>query len=74
MKQSARYGIVGSGWRSDFFLRLAALMPERFEVTGLVTRSADKGAALSEKRLALRFTESARTRRPVTVGTQPWAS
>ncbi len=34
MKQSARYGIVGSGWRSDFFLRLAALMPERFEVTG----------------------------------------
>jgi predicted dehydrogenase len=49
MKQRARYGIVGSGWRSDFFLRLAALMPERFEVTGLVTRSADKGAALSEK-------------------------
>lgn len=32
-----RYGIVGSGWRSRFFLHLAGLMPERFGVTGVVT-------------------------------------
>ncbi|MEQ7125266.1 Gfo/Idh/MocA family oxidoreductase [Actinopolymorpha sp. B11F2] len=41
---AARYGIVGSGWRSAFFLRLARLMPERFQVTGVVTRTAERGA------------------------------
>lgn len=35
------FGIVGSGWRSEFFLRIAAASPERFRVTGLVTRSAE---------------------------------
>jgi predicted dehydrogenase len=34
---------VGSGWRAQFFLRLAYLMPERFDVTGVVTRSAERG-------------------------------
>jgi len=39
-----RFGIVGSGWRSEFFLRLARKLPERLAVTGVVTRSADRGA------------------------------
>jgi predicted dehydrogenase len=34
-----RYGIVGHGWRAEFFLRLASLMPDRFTVTGVMTRS-----------------------------------
>ncbi|MDD7927872.1 Gfo/Idh/MocA family protein [Microbacterium thalli] len=41
---SVTFGIVGSGWRSEFFLRIAAAMPDRFTVTGLVTRSADTAA------------------------------
>lgn len=40
----ARYGIVGSGWRTGFFLRLAQAMPERFAATGVVTRTAERGA------------------------------
>jgi predicted dehydrogenase len=40
----ARYGIVGRGWRARFFLRLAAAMPDRFAVTGVVTRTAAAGA------------------------------
>jgi predicted dehydrogenase len=33
-----RYAIVGRGWRAQFFLRLAALMPDRLAVTAVVTR------------------------------------
>lgn len=38
-----RFGIVGSGWRSQFYLRLARWMPDKFEVTGVVTRDAGRG-------------------------------
>jgi predicted dehydrogenase len=38
-----RYGIVGSGWRTGFFHRLAEAMPDRFTVTGVVTRTAERG-------------------------------
>lgn len=41
-----RFAVVGSGWRSAFFLRVARALPERFEVVGLVTRSADTGRAI----------------------------
>ncbi len=41
-----RYAVVGAGWRSSVFLRLAYLMPARFEVAGVVTRRADAGADL----------------------------
>lgn len=37
------FGIVGSGWRSEFFLRIARELPERFQVVGLVTRSEETG-------------------------------
>ena len=40
----ARFALVGSGWRSEFFLRLARSAPARFTVTGVVTRSAERGA------------------------------
>ncbi|MDG9672951.1 Gfo/Idh/MocA family oxidoreductase [Micromonospora sp. DH14] len=42
-----RFGIVGSGWRGEFFLRLARLLPERFWVTGVVTRTESRGAAVT---------------------------
>jgi predicted dehydrogenase len=50
-KQSepGRYGIVGSGWRSEFFLRLAEAMPSRFAVSGVVTRSAERGREVEER-------------------------
>jgi predicted dehydrogenase len=47
--QLTRYGIVGSGWRAQFFLRLAQLMPDRFEVSAVVTRDAGKGLDLEHQ-------------------------
>ena len=34
------FGIIGTGWRSEFFLRLARAAPDRFRATGVVTRTA----------------------------------
>ena len=33
-----RFGIVGTGWRSLFYLRVARACPEQFEIAGVVTR------------------------------------
>ena len=40
------FAIVGSGWRSLFFLRIARELPERFRVVGLVTRSDATGTEI----------------------------
>jgi predicted dehydrogenase len=42
----ATFGLVGTGWRADFFLRLAAALPERFEVVAVSTRDPAKGDAI----------------------------
>jgi len=39
-----RFGVVGSGWRAEFFVRMARLMPERFQCVGVVTRTTERGA------------------------------
>jgi predicted dehydrogenase len=41
------FGLIGSGWRSAFFLRLARAAPDRFRPTGVVTRSAERGAEIT---------------------------
>lgn len=38
----SRIGIIGSGWRTDFFLRAIAAHPEEFSLVGVVSR--DPGA------------------------------
>lgn len=40
---TATYGIVGSGYRSSFFLRMAVALPDRFRTTGVVTRTVERG-------------------------------
>jgi predicted dehydrogenase len=43
------FGVIGSGWRSAFFLRLARSAPDRFRATGVVTRSAERGSEVSAR-------------------------
>jgi predicted dehydrogenase len=40
------YAIIGNGWRSTVYLQLAYLLPERFRVTGVLTRREEAGAAI----------------------------
>jgi predicted dehydrogenase len=43
------FAIVGAGWRSEFYLRIAAALPERFRVSGVLVRSAEKAEAVAAK-------------------------
>lgn len=43
------FGIVGTGWRSEFYLRIARACPDRFRVIGMVTRDPSRPNALAER-------------------------
>ncbi len=42
------FAVIGSGWRSLFFLRLAAAAPDRLRATGIVTRTAERGQEVTD--------------------------
>ncbi|SFT03867.1 Gfo/Idh/MocA family protein [Paenibacillus sp. BC26] len=42
-----RFGIVGGGWRTEFYLRIAKELPEQFEVSGVVVRNEEKAKKLA---------------------------
>jgi len=44
-----RFGIIGGGWRAEFFLRIAHALPERFHIPGMVVRDAAKGKAIEDR-------------------------
>lgn len=43
------FGIVGTGWRAEFFLRIAQARPELFQVSGVVGRDYAKAATLARR-------------------------
>ena len=42
------FGIIGGGWRAEFFLRVAQALPERFCVAGMWVRDEGKGRVLED--------------------------
>ena len=44
-----KYGIMGAGWRSEFYLRIAALLPDTFKVSGIYIRNPEKQVEFAEK-------------------------
>jgi predicted dehydrogenase len=42
-----RFGVVGTGWRSEFFVRLARQLPDVLTVTGVVGRRAERTAEVA---------------------------
>jgi predicted dehydrogenase len=47
--RACRFGIVGAGWRAEFFVRIAAAMPDRFMVSGVVVRRPDAAREFSAR-------------------------
>ena len=41
MSTPTTFGVIGTGWRSDFFQRVAQAAPDRLRVAGVVSRSTD---------------------------------
>jgi predicted dehydrogenase len=39
-----RFGLIGTGWRSEFFARLARQAPAAFQVSGVLSRSPERAA------------------------------
>jgi len=42
------FGIVGAGWRTEFYLRIARALPARFRITGVVVRNPEKRRPLEQ--------------------------
>ncbi len=49
MMSKIRYAIVGSGWRSEFYVRIAKAMPEQFEAAAMLCRTPEKAKLMHEK-------------------------
>jgi predicted dehydrogenase len=43
------FAVIGSGWRARFYLRIARALPERFEVAGVVARSAQSRREIAQE-------------------------
>lgn len=44
-----QFSIIGAGWRTEFFLRIAQALPEQFEVQGVLVRDPAKATAFSAR-------------------------
>ncbi|MDR4945221.1 Gfo/Idh/MocA family protein [Neobacillus cucumis] len=44
-----RFGLIGSGWRAEFYIRIAKAVPEKFELTEVLIRDKEKGETFSKK-------------------------
>ncbi len=44
-----RFGIVGSGWRSLYYVRIAKALPDLFEVTMMLCRTPEKAERIREE-------------------------
>ena len=45
----ATIGLIGAGWRAEYFLRIAEEIPYRFEVAAGLVRSERSAAAVRER-------------------------
>ncbi len=44
-----KFAVLGAGWRSEFFMRIANTLPDTFEVVGVLMRNKEKGQIFQKK-------------------------
>ena len=49
MTKASTFGVVGSGWRAEFFVRLAALLPERLTLVGAAVRRPERAEEVGRR-------------------------
>ncbi|MDR0592460.1 MAG: Gfo/Idh/MocA family oxidoreductase [Bifidobacteriaceae bacterium] len=49
MQTPARFAVVGTGWRAEFFCRLARALPAKLEVSAVIGRTAQSAARVAER-------------------------
>ncbi|AXI78582.1 Gfo/Idh/MocA family protein [Peterkaempfera bronchialis] len=49
MTTAVTFGVVGSGWRAEFFVRLASLLPDRLTLVGAAVRRAETADDISRR-------------------------
>ena len=74
----ATLGIVGTGWRAEFFARLALMMPERFTLLGVAARRPSSADAASARWGVPGYLDPAELQRrhqpDFVVSSVPWAA
>ncbi|MFB3883129.1 MAG: Gfo/Idh/MocA family protein [Armatimonadota bacterium] len=71
------FGMVGAGWRCEFYMRIARALPERFSVTGVVARNPEKREAFGRRwgvRMCADADELLMTKPSFVVTSVSWAS
>ena len=49
MSGPVRFAVIGSGWRSEFHIRMAAVAPDRLQVVGVVTQTDAEAARITDR-------------------------
>ncbi len=44
-----KYAVIGAGWRAEFYLRIANLLPETFSVSAIFVRNPEKAKEIKQK-------------------------
>lgn len=44
-----KFALIGSGWRAEFYIRIAKLIPDRFQLTEVLIRDKEKGEQFAQK-------------------------
>jgi len=47
--EKVRFGIIGGGWRTEFFLQIASSLPDWFVVSAVLVRNVQRAQALRER-------------------------
>ncbi|MDO5410425.1 MAG: Gfo/Idh/MocA family oxidoreductase [Lachnospiraceae bacterium] len=49
LNMKKRFAVIGSGWRAEFYIRIAKALPEQFDLAAVLIRSEEKGRIFAKK-------------------------